>query len=588
MKLTRNKIRKLHKQLKQSVKINKHHDRNSSSKYKSKPEYHIIKKKQNTFSRNKHNKSYKVYLTENESTHNTVQGHNSHNGLLSHILKRTLKTYIKPEHLKKIIKRNKKAYRNKYNKRNNRVRRNIQHGGEQVSIPGDIVLFDGDKPEQQIVIDSNPETDQRNIIEKLLNEIGPNLFQIKDSQSGQLITIEPGNNSVYKLSQILYGKYGESETTLEYYSKGSTIKYAASDLTPVSAHFVIDTDTPVTVVGAGNTVQGSSQPFINVTDNTGKTIEVSQKHLYKGTISKDIVNDLKGISLSGYRIRLRRVDKVSGEIQQNVQYILNLEPGNVVLVVKTAKTMFSELKKLLDNYSSEYKEKCIKIITDMLGALTEKGNVEVNKKIKDLLETQGGIQQFKTLVDGTGDTDMNNRFQELMALIEGTKEEAENCRLESDSKNKHLASMVLRFIEDENGKVVQTSEVNGGNMTTFVNDLKGINKQPVQETPVVQPVVQPVATAPPLESSLANAPPEANPPAAYPPASYPPEANPPAVYPPAAYPPAATAPPLEKPGAYPYTQGGTRINKMRNNKKRTLNKTRKLNKKRIVNRRAKL
>jgi len=539
MKLTRNKIRKLHKQLKQSVKINKHHDRNSSSKYKSKPEYHRNQKKQNTFSRNKHNKSYKVYLTDTESTHKTVQGRNSHNGRLSHILNRTLKTYIKPAHLKKIIKRNKKAYRNKYNKRNNRVRCKIQHGGEQVSIPGDIVLFDGDKPEQQIVIDNNPETDQRNIIEKLLNEIGPHLFQIKDSQSGQLITIEPGNNSVYKLSKILYGRYGEGETTLEYYSNGSTIKYAASDLTPASAHFVIDTDTPVTVVGVGNTVDGSTQPFIKVTDNTGKTIEVSQKHLYKGTISKDIVNDLKGIPLTGYRLRLKRVDNGTGQTQQNVQYLLNLEPGNVVLLIKTAKTMISELKKLLDNYSSEYKEKCMKIITDMLGALTEKGNVEVNKKIKDLLETEGGIQQFKSLVDGIGDSDINNKFKELMAIIEGTKEKSEECRLKSGSQNPKLASVVVHFIEGVDGNVVQNPEVNGGNMATFVEGLKSINKESTQVTPVT-----PEATAPPLEIITQEA-------------------------------------------APPYSRGGKRIDRTLNNKKKN-NKTRKLNKKRIVNRRTKL
>ncbi len=495
MKLTRNKILKLHKQQKQSVKIYKHHDRNSSSKYKS--NHNRFKKKQNTFSRNKQDKSYKIYLTDAESTHNTVQIH-KHNNRLSHILNRTLKTYIKPEHLKNIIKRNKKAYRNKYNRRNNHVMRNIQHGGEPVSITGDVVLFSGDRPEQQITIDNNPETDQRNVIEKMLNEIGPHFFQIKDSQ---LITIEPGNDSVFKLSQILIGKYGQSETLLDY-STSSQIKYAASDLIPVSAHFVIDTETPVTVTGVGNTVEGSTQPFIKVTDITGKSIEASQKHLYKGTISKEIVNDLKGITLSGYRLRLKRVNKASGEIQQTVQYILNLQPGNVVLVVKTAKTMFSELKKMLDDYSSEYKDKCMKIISDILGALTEKGNVDVNKKIKDLLETEGGIQQFKTLVDGTGDTDMNNKIQELMALIEGSKEKTEPCKLESDSKNQHLASVVVHFIEGQDGTVVKKPEVLEGNMSDLFNDLKATNKEVIEAPPKNSPEIL-KGTAPPLYDTIA-------------------------------------------------------------------------------------
>ena len=520
MKLTRNKIRKLYKQQKQSVKIHKHHSRNYSSKYKSNSNPHIIQKKQkqNTFSKNKHHdKSYKVYLTDAESTHKRVQTHNHNNNKLSHILNRTLKTYIKPTHLKNIINKNKnkKAYRIKYNRHNNRVRHNIQHGGaeqdEPVSIPGDVVLFSGDKPEQQIVIDNNPETDQRNVIENLLNEIGPHLFQIKDSQ---LITIEPGNDSVFKLSQILIGKYGQSETLLDY-STSSQIKYAASDLIPVSTHFVIDTETPVTVTGVGNTVEGSTQPFITVTDINGKSIEASQKHLYKGTISKETVNDLKGITLSGYRLRIRRVNKASGEIQQTVQYILNLQPGNVVLVVKTAKTMFSELKKMLDDYSSGYKDKCMKIITDILEALQKKGNSEINKQIKNLLEMQGGIGQFKTLVDDTGDTDMNNKFQELMALIEGS-EEAEPCRLQVGSKNPHLASVVVNFLEGQDGTVVKKPELLEGNMSDLFEKLKTPNKEvieaPPQNTPeILKGTVPPLynTNAPPLNEPLPISPPPA-------------------------------------------------------------------------------
>jgi len=364
------------------------------------------------------------------------------------------------------------------------------------------VLFSGDKPEQQIVIDDNVETDQVNVIENLLNEIGPHLFQIKDSQSRKLITIEPGNDSVFKLSQILIGKYGQSETLLDY-STSSQIKYAASDLIPVSAHFVIDTATPVTVAGVGNTIDGSAEPIIKVTDDTGKTIEASQKHLYKGTISKEIVNDLKGITLSGYRLRIRRVNKASGEIQQTVQYILNLQPGNVVLVIKTAKTMFSELKKMLDDYSSGYKDKCMKIITDILEALQKKGSSEINKQIKNLLEMQGGIGQFKTLVDDTGDTDMSNKFQELMALIEGS-EEAEPCRLQVGSKNPHLASVVVNFLEGQDGTVVKKPELLEGNMSDLFEKLKTPNKEIIEAPPQNTPEIL-KGTAPPLYDT--NAPP---------------------------------------------------------------------------------
>jgi hypothetical protein len=505
MKLTRNKLRKLHKQQKQSVKKykHKHNDSKSNSKYK----HDRIQKKRNTFSRNKHNKSYNVYLTNTLANHVLKKDQvraNNHNNRLSHILNKTLKTYIKPAHLHKIIKRNKNLYRNKYNKRNKHVsRQNIQYGGESV-IPEDVVLFDG---VEQIVIDNNPETDQRNIIEKMLNEIGQHLFQVKDSKSGQMITIEPGNNSLFKLSQILYGRYSESETTLEYYSKGSTIKYAASDLTPVSKDFVIDTDTPVTVVGVGKTVEGSTLPFITVRDNSGTEIEVSQKHLYKGAISKDIVSDLKSISLSGYRLRLRRLDNVSGEIKQEVQYILNLEPGNVVLVVRTAKTMFSELRKMLsEEYSNEKKEKCMKIITDILEALQKKSSSEINKQIKDLLETKGGIHEFKLLVEQTDDNAMIEKFKELQELIEGRGNDKTPCRLEPTINNSNsAASAMLTFVTNQDGTTTKTVEPLHGNIDTFAQKIQKI-EQPQSEPQQVKS--QPTAiSAPDTEQVSASAPP---------------------------------------------------------------------------------
>ena len=544
MKLTRNKIRKLHKQQKQSVKNYKHKHNDSKSNSK----YDRIQKKRNTFSRNKHNKSYKVYLTNtlaNQVLKKDQVRANNHNNRLSHILNKTLKTYIKPAHLHKIIKRNKNLYRNKYNKRNKHVsRQNIQYGGESV-IPEDVVLFDG---VEQIVIDNNPETDQRNIIEKMLNEIGQHLFQVKDSQSGQTITIEPGNISLFKLSQILYGRYSESDTTLEYYSKGSIIKYAASDLSPVSKDFVIDTDTSVTVVGVGKTVEGSGStlPFITVRAKSGMEIEVSQKHLYKGAISKDIVSDLKGISLSGYRLRLRRLDNVSGEIQQTVQYILNLEPGNVVLVVKTAKTMFSELRKMLsEEYSNEKKEKCMKIITDILEVLQKKGSSEINKQIKDLLETKGGIHEFKLLVEQTDDSAMIEKFKELQELIEGRGNDKTPCRLEPDINGNSAASAMLTFVTNEDGTTTKMVEPLVGNIDTFAQKIQKI-EQPQSEEPVESPptaisapdMAQVSATAPSLNDEPVFPPP---PPALLPPPPTLLPPPPPALLPPPPPPP----PPLE-------------------------------------------